>query len=370
MRKKKFTGRNRLPLVTLVSCCLSLSSHAQSAEPTPIGTVIFASGDVHAKGADGSLRTLTRRSPVFERDTIIVGSSGVAHLRMVDSATIALRPDTEFTFDAYKFDGDANTPDSAVMELLRGGFRAISGSIGHTDHDKYKLETPYASIGVRGTTHVARIVDGHLFTSVEEGGTTITNSFGSIDIGTRGSDDFSETDPGHAPHGLILEPPELNANTFFEVGPVEKIEKMKKTAEKPAINRNTVNARATRQRAADKNAEGASRQEAKDRAPVNRRAAALNSDVDGNRKSTTFSRTFAPAVLYSDMTSFFDSNCVFDVQWGLCGSTGAEALTYYQQLTPVPGGFTSSVHSSTTATLLWASVAPKDQHLDQSASHR
>jgi hypothetical protein len=239
MRKNRFTGRNSLPLLALVSICLPLQSQAQSAEP--IGTVIFASGDVQARGADGSVRALARRAPVFEQDTIIVGASGVAHLRMVDSATISLRPDTEFTFDDYEFDGDAATPDSAVMELLRGGFRTISGSIGDGDQDEHKIDTPYASIGIRGTTHLARIVDDRLLTGVEEGATTVANDFGSLDTGFDGGYDFAETRAGAAPQGLRLEPLELNANTFFQADPVEVLEQQQPDQPNP----NTVNAQAT-----------------------------------------------------------------------------------------------------------------------------
>ncbi|MDR0779390.1 MAG: FecR family protein, partial [Pseudomonadales bacterium] len=120
-------------------------------------------------------------------------------------------------FDDYSFDGDDTTPDSAIMQLLRGGFRTMSGSIGRAKQDEHKVQTPYASIGIRGTTHLARIVDERLYTGVEDGATTITNDYGSLHTGLSGGYDFSETAPGEAPQGLMLEPPELNAKTFFVV---------------------------------------------------------------------------------------------------------------------------------------------------------
>ncbi|MDR0779250.1 MAG: hypothetical protein LBF16_00935, partial [Pseudomonadales bacterium] len=83
MRKQHFTARHALLLLMLTTC--ALPGQAQTA--APIGTVIFASGEVQARSMDGRIRTLTRRDPVFAHDTLIVGASGVVHLRMVDSAT-------------------------------------------------------------------------------------------------------------------------------------------------------------------------------------------------------------------------------------------------------------------------------------------
>jgi hypothetical protein len=139
--------------------------------------------------------------------------------------------------------------------------------------------------------------------------------------------------------------------------------------------------------------------------------ATVNALYNGNRKGMTFSRGFVPATIYTGATddatdgallllddsdttnpdflfkkdtfgsapqvledgipSFFDPELIFDVQWGLWGGSGSEALTHYQQLAPVPGGLTSSIHPSITEALLWASVArtPNLQNLEGPAHY-
>jgi hypothetical protein len=53
--------------------------------------------------------------------------------------------------DSYRFEGDAN--DNSVLSLLRGTFRAVTGLIGRTARSNYKIVTPNATIGIRGTDH-------------------------------------------------------------------------------------------------------------------------------------------------------------------------------------------------------------------------
>src|SRR3546814_15472343 len=42
---------------------------------------------------------------------------------------------------------------SGFFRLLKGGFRAVSGLIGRVDHEEYRVSTPVATIGLRGTEY-------------------------------------------------------------------------------------------------------------------------------------------------------------------------------------------------------------------------
>ena len=108
-----------------------MPAFAQTGES--IGVVILSKGRVEARRPDGTIRALGRRSEIFEEDTILVGPQGAAQVKMVDDARISFKANTEFTFDQYDFDGDDATPDTALMSMVRGGFRTISGAIGEMD---------------------------------------------------------------------------------------------------------------------------------------------------------------------------------------------------------------------------------------------
>lgn len=47
----------------------------------------------------------------------------------------------------------------AFFKLLKGGFRAVSGLIGKADRNEYRVSTPVATIGIRGTDYLLVLCD-------------------------------------------------------------------------------------------------------------------------------------------------------------------------------------------------------------------
>lgn len=206
LKKLSFVPQLSLLLI-LLSCMLVQPVAAQ--EGQAIGRILSTTGSVTARDLNGALRTLARRSDVFVGDTVITGPNGFAQLRMVDSARISFKEDTEFTFSEYSSDGPGGAADSAIMEMVRGGFRTISGTIGEDNADEYQVNTQFASIGIRGTTHEAVIDAGVLLTGVYDGGTTVANAQGSLDTGEGANFNYSSTFPGQPPQGLLQQPAQL-----------------------------------------------------------------------------------------------------------------------------------------------------------------
>lgn len=48
----------------------------------------------------------------------------------------------------------------AFFRLVKGGFRSVSGLIGKVNQDNYRVSTPVATIGIRGTRYSARLCQG------------------------------------------------------------------------------------------------------------------------------------------------------------------------------------------------------------------
>jgi hypothetical protein len=116
------------------------------------GRVVFVTGTVTLYTGDGSARPAKRGEPVYEGETIVAAPASLAQLRMVDQATIALKPDTRLRFDEYRYDPDKGS-EKGFMSLVRGGFRTVTGAIGKIRRDNYQITTPLANIGIRGTDH-------------------------------------------------------------------------------------------------------------------------------------------------------------------------------------------------------------------------
>ena len=64
-------------------------------------THFFGSSLVQAVSADGESRELRRRSDIFVEDTIVTSPESFAQIRLIDSAIIALKENSEFQFNEY-----------------------------------------------------------------------------------------------------------------------------------------------------------------------------------------------------------------------------------------------------------------------------
>lgn len=115
----------------------------------------------------GATRPLATGSSVFELEMIRTGAESVAQLLFVDQTNLSVGPRSEVTLDRFVYDPGRGTGD-VLLSATRGAFRFVSGA---QNPINYKISTPSATIGVRGT-----IIDcavGSLTCIVEEGSATI-----------------------------------------------------------------------------------------------------------------------------------------------------------------------------------------------------
>lgn len=149
----------------------------------PAGRVDFVQGSVSATGGSGGARTLTKGDEINSGDIITIGN-GRAQIRFSDGAYLALQPNTIFKVDEYAFDGKADGSEKGFFSLLKGGLRTISGLIGKSNRQSYKLNTPNATIGIRGTAFSVTQTDERLIVTVGQGRVSVSNPTGSLTIGS------------------------------------------------------------------------------------------------------------------------------------------------------------------------------------------
>ena len=140
----------------------------------PIGEVALVTGSVTAV-AGGQSRSLGKSDPIYEGQTITVGPNSYASLKFADGGRVLLRPDTEFAVESYRFSARAapapaaasaapaapqDVTGNAFFRLVRGGFRAVTGLIGKGDQQAYRVTTPAATIGIRGTDYEVQTCSG------------------------------------------------------------------------------------------------------------------------------------------------------------------------------------------------------------------
>jgi hypothetical protein len=208
-------------------------SPAAPAAPSAAGTATLVTGHVSAATPSGEIRDLARGSPVYEGEVVITAGSSMVNIEFSDGGRVLLRPETRFQIERYQYAGAAARPaagqpqtaqaqplrqESAFFRLLKGGFRAVSGLIGHTRREDYAVQTPVATIGIRGTDYEVRMCSGDcgdvspapkdgLYAGVQSGSIALTNQGGTT-TPTAGQYVFIAGSNG-VPVPLALRPPAL-----------------------------------------------------------------------------------------------------------------------------------------------------------------
>ena len=194
-------------------------SNSAAATGDNIGQIIFMTGSLQAVN-DNDVRDLTKGSQIYEGDVLKSSENSQSQIRMKDGALIALRPKTEFGFEQYQFDEvEAGSDNSSILNLIKGGFRTITGLIGKSNKENYKVNTIVATIGIRGTTYGGTIDKGSLYVSVIDGAVSAKNNAGEF---TFRNDEFFRIDSqDHAAQRLIAPPGNIFGQQKQTSKPVE-----------------------------------------------------------------------------------------------------------------------------------------------------
>lgn len=141
----------RLPAVLL----LWMMALAAQATDTA-GTVTMASGEVTISQAGGNGKPAAVGDILHAGDSVITGTDGELQADLADGGMIAVRPNSVFRIDGYRASGDSD--DSSIFSLLKGAVRSVTGFIGKVTPQNYRINTPTATIGVRGTDHEVIVI--------------------------------------------------------------------------------------------------------------------------------------------------------------------------------------------------------------------
>jgi hypothetical protein len=114
------------------------------------------------------------------RDEIVrTGLDSAARLVMSDSTNLSLGANASLKLDRTVFDDEHSYRDISIR-LATGAFRFVTG---HSDKNAYKITTPLAAIGVRGTTLGILSQRGRSVVVLEDGaGRVCTNTFQCVDL--------------------------------------------------------------------------------------------------------------------------------------------------------------------------------------------
>jgi hypothetical protein len=133
----------------------SVASASAVAAAAPVARVAVAVGEAQKVGPGGQAQALQVGASLSPGDRVRTGPDAVAILVFADEGRISLRADSELLIRHYEVD-PAGVRTRIELELIKGTVRQISGNGSRSQPERYRLNTPIAVIGVRGTDFIAK----------------------------------------------------------------------------------------------------------------------------------------------------------------------------------------------------------------------
>jgi len=172
------------------------AAQAQDAQPRPavqdvsikpIGKVVSAKGAVtiehlNAVVVQASLGNQPGQTkvgdPVYLGDVVVTGGDGKVGITFTDGTAFDLSSNARMAMTEFVYDPNSKS-NSSLLSLTKGTFTFVAGKIAKSGD--MKIDTPVATMGIRGTTpHVEISDDGtvRFSTLIEEGKDKVMEKYG------------------------------------------------------------------------------------------------------------------------------------------------------------------------------------------------
>jgi hypothetical protein len=187
----------------LALLCAALVCAAAPVAAQTVGTVEKLTGQAEYRPPQGASLPLREGQTVQVGASIVTQAGSEVHLDMADGGVLAIRPSTRLTVQQYNADKTAHA--RMELSLLQGALRSISGWIGQFNAPGYRIHTPTATVGIRGTDHEVTVLlqadaedAAGTYDSVLEGATVLRSLRGeelALQAGEDGVLEAAETAP-------------------------------------------------------------------------------------------------------------------------------------------------------------------------------
>ena len=147
--------KNTVTAVLLLSAlCLPTVAVAADAGET-IGMVRTVSGDAAVTRGETSLPA-DPGLKLMVGDTLVTGRDGSIGVILRDDSSLSIGPGSRLVLRSFQFSPPEGKFD-LVAQISRGTMAYLSGLIGKLAPEKVRIETPTATIGIRGTQFALKV---------------------------------------------------------------------------------------------------------------------------------------------------------------------------------------------------------------------
>lgn len=145
----------KAPLASLL-LALTLQAHAQTPAPaesdTRIGTFKQVQGETWI-GPFDARRAVHSGDGLRAADRVSTGRDGAAVIVLRDGTALTVGPNSMLDLSRFQFDATTQQ-GNVLLDLLQGTLRVVTGVLAKVNPDLFKVQTPTAVVGVRGTDFI------------------------------------------------------------------------------------------------------------------------------------------------------------------------------------------------------------------------
>jgi hypothetical protein len=148
-------------------CLMAGIAPASAQAPARVGEAAVVKNEVLRVAS--STTQINVGDALLRDETVRTGADSATRLVMADSTNLSLGPNATMKLDRTVFDDEHHYRDVAVR-LTSGTFRFVTG---HSEKAAYKITTPLATIGVRGTILDILSQRGQTIVNLQEGAASV-----------------------------------------------------------------------------------------------------------------------------------------------------------------------------------------------------
>jgi hypothetical protein len=158
----------------LVNYCLLILSinllmiSVSSATEDSVGHATIVIGSAYIE-KEGQKKKIRQGDKISSGDTIVTRSNGHVHIKFDDQGIVSVRPNSKLIIEQYIYNVETPSLSTVKFDLIKGVARSISGRAAKAARSRFRMNTPIAAIGVRGTDFIVSATDKAIKAFVNEG---------------------------------------------------------------------------------------------------------------------------------------------------------------------------------------------------------
>lgn len=146
-----------------------------------IGTIMEVEGTATVTLAgQKTAKPLAVKDSIHMKDVVSTGAKSRVLVLFIDNTQFRLSENTKITVDEYVFDPDNAGGNKASYNVLGGTFQYVSGLIAKKKDPAVSIDTPYGTIGIRGTKLWGGQIKDAYGVHVDEGTVSVKNEGGQV----------------------------------------------------------------------------------------------------------------------------------------------------------------------------------------------